>query len=170
MKMKKNTIKLTYSVLLLAVSLILGYIEAIFPINIGQFGVKIGLGNIVSILGLKTIGCKRTVIINALRLIILGILFGNLVRFILSVSGFVVSFIVMYILLEKINFGIIPSSIIAGIFHNLGQFIALIFIMKNINVIVLIPLYVITGLVSGFFVGVISSIIYNKIDFLKFEQ
>lgn len=163
MRKKNRTFILAYEVVLLAVSLILGYIEFMFPINIGQIGIKIGLSNIVSIIGLKTVGVKKTVLINVLRLIILGMLFGNLVRFIISVSGFVVSFAVMSVSFDLLKLSINISSILGGIFHNLGQFIALLFIMKNINVLLLVPIYIVIGVLSGFLVGVISSIIYNNI-------
>lgn len=163
--MSENIRKFSISILYLALSLVFGYLEVIFPISIASVGIKIGLCNIVSIIGIKTIGVKKTLIINVLRLIILGILFTNMVRFLLSVSGFALSFIVMCACLEILHFSIITSSILGGVFHNIGQILMLCLIMKNFSLMGLIPLYMLLGVITGLFIGVISNIIYKKIDF-----
>lgn len=152
------------SIVFLSLALIFGYIENLIPINIGQVGVKIGLSNIITILSIKYLGILKTLIINALRLIILGILFGNLVRFTLSVSGFLLSFIVMVILLKMLSFKIIISSIFGAVFHNIGQILALSLILKNLKIMYLIPLYVVIGIVTGFIIGFITNIIYDKLN------
>ena len=99
-----KTSKLSLSIVFLSIMLIVSYIESIIPFSLGGIGVKIGLSNIVTILAIKTLSIRETIYINALRLIILGVLFGNLMRFIISVSGFILSFIVMAILLKKLKF------------------------------------------------------------------
>lgn len=169
-QLSENIKKLSISILFLALSLVFGYLEVVFPISIASVGIKIGLCNIVSIVGIKTIGVKKTIIINVLRLIILGILFSNMVRFLLSVSGFILSFLIMCISMEILHFSIITSSIFGGVFHNIGQIIMLGLIMKNFSLISLIPLYTIIGIITGSFVGVISNIIYKKIDFNKLDN
>lgn len=169
MKTKNRTQYIAYTIVFLSLTLILGYVETLFPITIGDVGIKIGLSNIVTIIGLKTIGTKRTILINILRLIILGILFGNMVRFTISVVGFIVSFIVMYLLLIHLKIGVIISSIFGGIFHNIGQFIAIIFIMKNYYVLYLLPIYVLFGILSGLLVGIVSNTLIKSFKMTKGE-
>lgn len=162
--MRKNNVKiLSYSCILLSVSLILSYIEVLFPFYIGEIGIKVGLCNIVSILGIKTIGYLRTLLINILRLIICGFLFANVVRFSISVGGFLLSYAVMCVLFEYVHFSIITTSIFGGVFHNIGQFITLIIIMGNASILYLLPAYLIVGIVTGLLVGIIAKIIikYN---------
>ena len=93
--------KFSISIIFLALMLIFSYIEALFPLNVGSVGIKIGLSNIITIIGLKVLGVRDTLIINILRLAILGILFGNIARFIISEFGFILSFIVMTLLLKR---------------------------------------------------------------------
>lgn len=162
--------KLTLSIILLSLMLILSYIEAIFPLSIDSFGIKIGLSNIMTILGLLTIGIKLSLIINILRLIIMGILLGNLVRFGISVSGFVLSFIVLIVFLKKVRFSIITSSMFGAVAHNLGQFFAIGILTKNFGVMSLIPIYIIFGLLTGALIGIISSILYNKLKLIVFDK
>ena len=138
MKKSYNLLKNTtfsLSILYLSLSLIFGYIETIFPLNLGVIGVRIGLSNIITILGLKTIGKSKTFLICLLRLVILGILFNNIIRFIISASGLVLSYIIMVLCFDILNFGIVSTSIFGAVFHNIGQIIAVSIISKNVAII-----------------------------------
>lgn len=162
--------RLTLSIILLSLMLIVSYIEAIFPFSISGFGIKIGLSNIMTILGLLILGINLTLLINILRLIIIGILFGNIVRFGISVSGFVFSFIVLLIFLFALKFSIITSSVLGAVAHNLGQIVAILYLTKNNAVLSLIPIYVLFGLITGALIGIISGILYDKIKLIVFDK
>lgn len=164
--MNKKVKTYTYASFFLALSLLFGYIESVIPISIGDVGIKLGLSNLVTILALKILDTKKALLINILRLIILGILFGNLVRFILSVSGFIVSFIIMVLFL-KLKFSVVFSSILGGVFHNIGQFIALIFIINNTKVLYLIPAYIIVGIATGLIIGILANTMLKYINLKK---
>lgn len=167
-KLTKN--KAVYlSIILLSLMLVFSYIEAIFPINVAGIGIKIGLSNILTILGLKMLGYRRTLLINVLRLLIIGMLFGNLVRFAISVVGFILSFIVMSYLLNILNFSIVTTSIFGGIFHNIGQVLAVSLITKNLMILRLMPIYIIVGFITGFIIGIITNILYSKIKLIVFD-
>lgn len=160
---------LSISIIFLTLMLIFSYIEAIFPLNVGGIGIKIGLSNILTIIGIMILNTKRTLIINMLRLIILGVLFGNVARFIISLLGFFLSFIVMVILLNRLNFSIIVSSIFGAIFHNIGQIIAVFILTKNSNIFSLVPIYILVGFATGFVIGIITNILYEKIMLIMFD-
>ena len=160
---------LSISIIFLTLMLIFSYIEAIFPLNVGGVGIKTGLSNILTIMGIKILNTKRTLIINMLRLIILGLLFGNVARFIISSLGFFLSFIVMVILLNRLNFSIIVSSIFGAIFHNIGQIIAVFILTKNSSIFSLVPIYVLVGFATGFVIGIITNILYKKTMLIMFD-
>lgn len=160
---------LSISIIFLTLMLIFSYIEAFFPLNVGGIGIKIGLSNILTIIGIKILNTKLTLIINMLRLIILGVLFGNVARFIISLLGFFLSFIVMVILLNRLNFSIIVSSIFGAIFHNIGQIIAVFILTKNSSIFSLVPIYILVGFATGFVIGIIINILYEKIMLILFD-
>ena len=162
----QNKYILPYSVVLLSISLILSYIEALIPLNIGNLGVKIGLANISTLISLHILDTKWTFFINIVRLIVIGILFGNVIRFALSCAGFLLSFVVMVFLLNELSFSIVTTSIFGGVFHNIGQIIALAFIMKNKSVLSLIPIYILIGIFSGLIIGILSKIILKNLSIL----
>ena len=159
----KKKYSLYYSIILLSFSIILSYIEVILPFNAGIIGVKIGLANIVTIISLHILDIKWTLIINLLRLIIIGLISPNIIRFILSVSGFLVSFIVMCILLKVLGFSIIATSILGGVSHNVTQIIVVSLIFLDGLFIQFISIYIIFGIISGLIVGIVSDMLYKKI-------
>ena len=165
----KNQI-LSYSIISLALMLILSYIEALFPLSIGGVGIKLGLSNILTIIGILVLGAKMTFIINILRLLIMGVFFGNIVRFQISLSGFFLSFIVMLFLIKFLGFSIIATSIFGAVFHNIGQLIVVSIIIKNIDILNLTPIYIIMGIVTGFIIGVITDILYKKLLLIMFDK
>ena len=159
-----------YSIICLSISLILSYVEAIFPLDIGELGVKVGFANIITLIALQILDIKKTLIINILRTVIIGIMFGNIIRFILSLSGFLLSFVIMTIMLKKLNFSMITSSVFGGVSHNLGQIISLAIILKNRQIFTLVPFYTIVGIVAGIIIGILSDIIYKKISILHLNN
>ena len=173
---KKKPIKLSnsqmfaYSIMCLSISLILSYVETIFPLDIGGLGIKVGFSNIITLIALQILDIKKTFAINILRIVIIGIMFGNIIRFILSLSGFLLSFVIMTIMLKKLNFSMITSSVFGGVSHNLGQIISLAIILKNRQIFTLVPFYTIVGIIAGIIIGILSDIIYKKISILHLNN
>ena len=64
--------------MLLALAMVLSYVEAMSPINIGVPGVKLGLPNIVTVIGLYSIGALPTLVILAVLFFALRPLFRKL--------------------------------------------------------------------------------------------
>lgn len=159
--------QLAFSIISLSIMLILSYIEAIIPLNIGSIGIRIGLSNILTILCIKKVGIKYSFIINILRLIIIGMVFNNMVRFAISLSGFILSFIIMSILIKVLGFSIISSSIFGGVSHNIGQIVCVSILSQSVQILRLIPIYIIIGVFTGLFVGILTNIIYKKLKLFQ---
>ena len=150
--------------LMLALSLILGYIDSLIPINIFGVNLKIGLANIISLFMIfrqKDIGLNikfsHILLIVIMRVCILSVIRGNMVSFILSLSGAIVSHIVMYLL----PISIIPTSILAAISHNFTQILVLIAMNKNIKLTVLFLPFLIISIITGTFTGIVAKFIPN---------
>lgn len=167
---KGNTKSQLYATILLSISLILSYIENLFPFSVGGLGVRIGLANLVTIIALKTLSIRASFIINVLRIGIIGILFANSVRIMLSISGFILSFLLMLIMLKKLQFSIVTTSIFGGVAHNIAQILCLSILLKNVNIFVLMPFYIIIGIITGAVIGILSDIIYKKIILLHLNK
>ena len=94
-KMKQTDVqmkKTAYMGLFLSLALICSYIESLIPFYFGIPGVKLGLTNIVVILALYQMGCKYALTISMLRIVLAGLLFGNLFSILYSLAGGLLSF------------------------------------------------------------------------------
>lgn len=149
----KRTVTLGF---LLALSMILAYIESGLPFAIGIPGVKLGLPNLAVVFLLYTYGGKEALSVNILRIFLTGFLFGNMYSIIYAIAGALSSFFVMAVLKKTGMFSIIGVSIGGGIFHNIGQIPVAIFVVETYAPIFYLPFLLIAGVVTGFLIGVIS--------------
>ena len=139
-----------------AFAIIISYIEALIPINIGIPGIKLGLPNIVIVLAIYLIDNKAGIIINIIRVLVVGILFGNAFSILYSLSGGILSFLVMVLLKKTEKFSCISVSITGGISHNIGQIIVAAWIVNSYNVFFYVPVLLFAGLLTGLLIGVIA--------------
>ena len=63
---------------LLAVSMLLSYIESLLPLSIGIPGIKLGLPNLIVVLILYIYNGKEALLVNVARILLSGFLFSNL--------------------------------------------------------------------------------------------
>lgn len=147
----------------MALAMILSYLESLVPVFIAVPGVKLGIANIVIMVALYKLGAKQALIISIGRILLSGILFGNLAMIIYSLTGSMLSLAVM-VAFKKINiFSMAGVSVIGAITHNVGQIIVAAFLIENSKLFYYLPVLVISGTVSGVVVGIIAMNIIKKI-------
>jgi heptaprenyl diphosphate synthase len=140
----------------LAVALILSYVESLLPISIGIPGIKLGLPNAVVVLLLYEKGSvKEAALVNVLRIILSGFLFGSLYSILYALSGAVCSFAAMLLVRKLRCFTVIGVSVCGGVFHNIGQIAAAVFVVESTAVVYYLPMLMIAGTLTGALLGVI---------------
>lgn len=142
--------------LLLALSMILSYIESVLPLSIGIPGIKLGLPNLIVVILLYLYGEKEALAVNFLRIVLSGFLFGNLFAILYALAGALCSFSVMFIMKKTNFFSIAGVSIGGGVFHNIGQLIVAMFAVETYAPIFYLPVLLAAGLATGFIIGLIS--------------
>ncbi len=140
----------------------LSYVEALLPVFYGVPGMKPGLSNILVVFLLYTFGWKEALAVNILRIILTGILFGNPFSIVYSMSGVLVSFVIMLILKRTDIFSCYGVSMAGGVFHNIGQMIVAVILVENYRIILYLPALLISGCITGFFVGFFSVILIKR--------
>lgn len=154
--------KLTYLSLLTAIAIVLGYLENFIPVNLGIPGAKIGLANIVSLIVLSVYSFKDALTISLLRVFIVASTFTNYYMFLYSLSGALLSLIIMYLLKRSNYFSTLLISITGAVFHNLGQILVAI-IFYGFNIIYYLPYLTILALITGAVIGLLGQIIIIKL-------
>lgn len=153
--MKTKTI--THLGLLVALAFIFSYIETLIPINLGIPGAKIGLANLVIIVALYTIGTKNAFILSVVRIVLVGFTFGNLSSMFYSLAGGMLSFLVMVAAKKTNKLSMTGVSVLGAVFHNVGQIIVAIFVVRTMEIIYYLPLLMLFGIVAGILIGVLAA-------------
>lgn len=152
--MRKKTVILGF---LLALSMILSYIESLLPLAIGIPGIKLGLPNLVVVLLLYLYGSREAFAVNLLRILLSGFLFGNLSAILYALAGAVCSFIIMLLLQKTGHFSMMGVSIGGGVFHNIGQTLTAVFVVETFAPAFYLPFLLIAGAATGFLIGLTAS-------------
>lgn len=147
----------------LAAALILSYVEAVLPLNIGIPGIKPGFANIAVLFLLYNQGFGAAITVSVLRVVLSGILFGNFTSFVYAMSGALFSLAVMAALKKTNRFSPVGVSAAGGISHNLAQITAAAVILDTAQVMYYLPALTAGGVICGALVGILGSAIINKL-------
>ena len=161
-----KTSKMVYISLLVAQALVLFIFERMIPVPFITPGAKLGLANIVIVIALYTLdNYKEVFLVIFLRLLLSTMFGGNLSSLMFSLFGSVFSFLIMVVIKEvfKDKVSIIGVSSAGGVFHNIGQLLVAAYIVKNIGVMLYLPILSIAGIVTGIFVGITANFVVNHL-------
>ena len=150
--------------MLTALCLILAYVESRIPFYFGIPGVKLGLTNLVVVFALYTYGFGFAGIINVMRILISGFMFGNPFSIVYSLAGGILSLLVMAALKRSRIFGITGVSIAGGVAHNIGQLVVAALAVESYNVFFYMPVLLISGAVTGFLIGAVAAMVLKRVE------
>lgn len=165
MSQKTNARLTAYYGIMLSICLIIGYIEAILPLNIGIAGAKLGITNFLILLLLKRNGLAAALGINIARILIINILFGSVFSLAYSMIGGLISTLLMYFLLKIPQLSDLGVSAAGGAMHNLCQTLCAAVMLGTPSVLKLLPPLLLVGMVAGIFCGVLTHIINGRLRF-----
>lgn len=148
--------------LLSAFAIIISYVETLIPINLGIPGVKPGFANMVIIVALYLYGIREAGIINFIRILVVGFMFGNVISIVFSIAGAIFSLIIMWIIKRIPDISMIVVSICGGVAHNIGQIMAAMFITTVYSLTYYIPFLIISGIITGAITGIIAQMIQSR--------
>ena len=146
--------RLTRMSLLTALALIIFTVEAQIPPLVPIPGVKLGLANIITVYAMFCLGPRDTLMILLCRVFLGSVFSGQMMTLAYSLSGGLLCYAVMLgmrkLVTEK---QIWVCSVVGAIAHNIGQIIAAIAIAKTVQLIVYLPVLLISGILAGLVTG-----------------
>lgn len=167
MRSGKYIRQITTMGMLVALAMVLGFVETLIPINLGIPGMKLGLANIVVVIALFLFDIKTAVVVSILRIILIAMTFGNISMMFYSIAGASLSLLSMIAISKIKSFSLISVSIVGGIMHNVGQIICAAFVVRTNGVFTYLPVLMIAGLVSGALIGIVAGLISVRLTNVK---
>ncbi|SKA87846.1 heptaprenyl diphosphate synthase [Caloramator quimbayensis] len=168
----KKTQNMIFISILVAQALVLYIVETMIPVPFITPGAKLGLANIITVVSLYSLSLADTFLVVILRIILSTLLVGSLSSFFFSLSGGILSLLVMFILKKfgKENVSIIGVSVMGSVFHNIGQILVASITVQNIRIIAYLPVLMIAGIGTGIFVGITSKFLLVHLKKLQFTK
>ena len=149
--------------LLVALAMILSYLESLLPPFVAVPGIKLGLTNVVVLVALLTLDAGVAFGVNVVRIVLVGITFGNLSAMLYALAGGLLSFLVMFLLKKSRRFGPVGISAAGGVAHNFGQILVAMFVLETDKLIYYLPVLCISGTVAGVAVGILGGMVAKRI-------
>lgn len=150
-----------------SLALILSYVELLIPINFGIPGMKLGLANLLVVILLYK-GCPRdALLLSVIRILLSGLIFGNMFSIFYSLGGGLLSLAVMVFLKKTGQFTVAGISIGGGASHNVGQLLVAMFVVQTYQVGYYLPVLLITGVITGAVIGILSAEVLKRTQSIR---
>lgn len=150
--------------ILVALAMIFSYMETFIPFNFGVPGIKLGLANLVVLLGLTFLPAVDVLLISLVRIFLSSLLFGNVMSLWYSLAGGLLSFAAMYLLSRKDDVSLIGMSMTGGVLHNVGQVITAAIVVRTLQLAGYLPVLLVAGLVTGAIIGTLAKLLMPRVQ------
>jgi len=149
--------------LFVALAFVLSYIEFMLPLNIGIPGAKIGIANLAVMVTLYTVGEKNAIALSIIRVVLVGLTFGNISMMMYSLAGAALSLFAMLLARKIGKLSMTGVSVLGGVFHNVGQIIVAMLVLETKSLLYYLPFLIIVGTITGIVIGIVSSLITARV-------
>ncbi len=166
-----KTKKLVFMALLTAISLVIWVIEAQIPAPVPVPGVKLGLASVVTLVTMLLLGRKEALAVLLVRVFLGSLFAGSMSAILFSLTGGVLSWAVMALLLRPLSGGLVwVDSVFGAIAHNAGQLLAAMFVTKTAALISYAPALLASAIVTGAFTGVVALYLHKALrGYIRFD-
>ena len=149
------------SALLIGIALVLSLVDTAVSSAIPFLpGFKLGIANVVTLFALYYLGVREALVISVARCLLAALLSGALTMLFFSLAGGLLSLAVMALLAGRVS--MVKVSVSGGIAHNMAQAAVAFFLTSTPQVSYYIPFLVVLGTVSGFFIGLLCSLVLRR--------
>lgn len=163
-KKKMSPKELTLCAMMIALALILSYVERLIGLDFVTPGVKLGLCNLVIVCAIYLLGPRYALIISVARIVLAGFLFGNLAMILYSLAGGLLSLLLMTLLRRFTKLSVVTISTVGGISHNVGQLIVAMAVVENTSLVIYLPVLLIAGFVTGLIIGIVCRLVLPAVQ------
>ena len=161
--MNKRTNKMVKIALLLAIALIINYLESLVPLPLPLPGVKLGLANCIGLVVLCLYDEKDYILFNILKVFMVALLrtgFGT--SLFIGLSGTFLATIVTLVFYRLSKASIYGLSVVGAVFHALGQVLMVIILYNSIYMINYLVILEVTSVISGLLTAFLASVTLQK--------
>lgn len=163
----ERTRRLCFDAMLVAGAMMLSYLEVLLPLDvwIPLPGFRLGLANLAIMLAFFLLSPIDAAIISALRILLMGILFGSVTSLWFSFMGGLLAFLTLAAVARfGRGFSFIGISVLCAAAHNLGQILAAVAMFGSSLIVSYLPFLLVAAVVFGGIVGSLLNLLFPKLQ------
>ena len=149
--------------MLLALALVLGWVEHLLPVFVSVPGVKLGLANIVVVFALYKLGRGSALLLSCAKVLLSAMLFGGLSGLLYSAAGAALSYLVMLLLHRRKSLSPIGVSAAGGAAHVTAQLGVAILLTATPGIWRFLPVLMAVGTVTGALAGLVAALVLDRL-------
>ena len=162
MNAQKQAQRVALCGMLLALMLVLGFVESQIPVAVSVPGIKLGLSNGVLIFSVYLLGVPTSFLLMVLKVLLSGFLFGSPTAMMYAFAGGVVSLTLMCLLSRMKGLSPIVVSMVGGLGHNVGQVGMAMIVLRTPQLLYYMAILMVVGLITGCATGVAANGIIRR--------
>lgn len=155
--------KIARYALMVALAMVLSWMESLVPVSTAVPGVKLGLTNLVVIFALYRMSLRDAAAVSFIRVLLVSFTFGNAYAFAYSLAGAALSLAVMALLKKTGKFSMVGVSVSGGVCHNVGQILVAMAVLGTGKIALYLPVLLISGLGAGVAIGVVGALLVSRV-------
>lgn len=161
-KNRKNSIIIILVTNAILISLLDFFITAPIPIP----GVKLGLANVITLLGIYYLDFRSIMNIVIIRCVVVALLTRGVMTIAFSLTAGLLSALIMMVLCKKLAdlFSIKGISIAGAIVHNTTQILVASLILGQTVIFYYLPVLLVAAVVTGYITGSIGEMVIREIE------
>ncbi|MBQ9264819.1 MAG: Gx transporter family protein [Clostridia bacterium] len=164
---RERTRRVALSGLLIAMMLVLGYVESLIPAVSGVPGIKLGLSNGVLIFAIYMLDIPTAWILMVLKVMLSGLLFGGFNTIMYALAGGVLSMLAMTVLSRIKGMHPVTVSMTGGVMHNVGQVGMAMLLLHTRQLMYYLAVLMLVGLACGALTGVCASSVMKHLKKMR---
>ena len=153
--------------LLLAVALVLGWVEHMLPPLTAVPGIKLGLANIPVLYALYACGRGEAAVLGAAKVVLSCALFGGFSAFLYSAAGMAASLAAMLMIYRLKSVSPVGTSAAGGFAHVAAQTVVAMALTATPSLWRVLPVLTAAGTLSGVVTGIVAALLLRRADSLK---
>lgn len=161
-KHKRNAIIIILVTNAILISLLEFFVFIPLPIP----GIKLGLANIITLLAIVFLNFRYVVNVVVIRCIVVAVLTRGVLTLAFSLTGGILSAIVMVVLYKKFShhFSIKGISIAGALVHNTAQITVAAFILGQVVIFYYLPVLLVSAVFTGYITGSIGERVIHEME------
>ena len=156
----KRSHRIAVSAMLLAVMLVIGYVENLVPTGVP--GVKLGLSNSVLILAIYWLGIPNAFALMVMKVVLSGFLFSGVSAMMYAFAGGLLSMIGMSLLYRMKGFSPVTIAMAGAVLHNVGQVGLAMIMLETGRLAYYMGVLMLVGLGTGFVTGTVANLLMKR--------